>query len=505
MSAIIYCRYSTDRQAEASIEDQLRVCREYAQTRGWTIAGEHTDAGISGAALGNRPGAKAAIDTLRGGDVLLVTDLSRLSRSQDLAPLLTRLRHRGARVIGVQDGYDSESRTARMQAGLSGIMSEEFRAMVADRTRSALELRARRGEATGGKAYGDPEIVREIFGRFAAGETMKAIASDLNRRGVPSPGADWAPRAGTRGRWLVSALHALLHNERYAGRLVWNRSRWIKDPDTGIRKRVERPESEWIVQDIDPLIDAATWARCQARFRSQPGRGGTPRYLLSGLLECALCGSKLIVAGGDQRRYVCSMYHGGGPHACANALSVPRQIAEERILAPVMEQLLSPEAIAEGVRQMREARVQAEHAPVDDRELRELERLVREGVLSREVAGPAIAEARRKAQEQRTARSSQGMPWPTPAAWREAVSRMREILTGRDVDAARECLRELIGTVRCVPAGDHVVAELAARHVVLATGTTGRWNGSGGLQWTQIRLPTSTRRHRPLVKTYHFV
>lgn len=493
MAAIIYCRYSTDRQAEASIEDQLRVCREYAQAHGWAIAGEHTDAGISGAALGNRPGAKSAIAALQRGDVLLLTDLSRLSRSQDLAPLLARLRHRGARVIGVQDGYDSESRTARMQAGLSGIMSEEFRAMVADRTRSALELRARRGEPTGGKAYSNPEIVREIFRRFADGEGMKAIVSDLNRRGVPSPGADWAPRAGNRGRWLVSALHALLHNERYAGRLVWNRSRWIKDPDTGVRKRMERPESEWIVQAIEPLIDAETWARCQARFRTQPGRGGAPRYLLSGLLECAICGSKLIVAGGDQRRYVCSMHHGGGPHACANGLSVPRQIAEERILAPVMEQLLSPDAIAEGVRQMREARVQAEHAPVDDRELRELERLVREGVLSREVAGPAIAEARRKAQEQRTARSAHGMPWPTPAAWREAVTGMREILQGEDVAAARGVLRELIGPVRCTPAGDHVLAEISTRRVMLATGSS-IWIGSGGPQWTHIRLPTSTRR-----------
>src|SRR5690606_15225566 len=132
-------------------------------------------------------------------DVLLVMDLSRLSRSQDLPGMLLRLRHRGVRVIGVQDGFDSESRTARMQAGLSGIMSEEFRTMIADRTRSALEMRATDGRPTGGKAYDDPAIVREIFQRFADGESLRSIANDLNRRGVPSPGAGWKPRARPRG------------------------------------------------------------------------------------------------------------------------------------------------------------------------------------------------------------------------------------------------------------------------------------------------------------------
>ena len=259
MNTIIYARFSTERQSEASIADQFRVCREYAATHGLVIRSEHSDEGISGAALGNRPGVQVALRALQHGDVLLMTDLSRLSRSQDLAPLLSRLRHRGARVIGVQDGYDSNSRTARMQAGLSGIMSEEFRAMVADRTHSALELRARTGQATGGKAYDNEKIVQEIFTRFAAGESMKAIAHDLNRRGIPSPGAEWKPRARPRGNWLVSTVHTMLHNERYIGRQVWNKSQWVKDPDTGKRIRRERPQSEWIVQPCERLIDDAAW------------------------------------------------------------------------------------------------------------------------------------------------------------------------------------------------------------------------------------------------------
>lgn len=495
MRCVIYARYSTDRQTESSIEDQLRVCREFAAARGMTIAGEHIDRGISGAALGNRPGVQAALEQLDAGDVLVVNDLSRLSRSQDLAPLLTRLRHRGARVLGVQDGYDSDARSARMQAGLSGIMSEEFRAMIADRVHCALEQRARDGRATGGKAFGDVELVREIFSRFADGDSMLAIAGDLNRRGIPSPGAKWKERSRPRGKWLLSTIRALLRNELYIGRVIWNRSQWVKDPDTGRRHRRERPRSEWTVRECDPVVDQATWERVQGRFIRRRGKGGVPSYLLSGLLVCGVCGGKLIVVGGSQRRYVCGTRNAGGPYACANGVGVPRLIAEKYILEPVERDLLSPEAEAEGLRQMRAVRAAAESAPAEpDRGLVELERLVREGLLDAEIAAPSLDVARRKAAARRSA-PVEGLPWPTAALWRETVTGITKALTGPDVGAAREILREIIGEVRCVPEGEFLVAELQSRKVLLGTGTgLGIWVGSGGL--LRIHIPTRVRRRR---------
>lgn len=477
MNIRLYGRFSTDQQSESSADDQLLIGREHAARLAWNIVGEYKDEGISGAALGNRPGVQALLRDLRLGEILIVTDLSRLSRSQDLAPMLARLRHRGVRVIGVQDGFDSESRTARMQAGLSGIMSEEFRSMVADRTRSALELRARAGQATGGKAYQNAAIVQEIFSRFADGESMKAIANDLNRRAVPSPGAAWKPRARPRGNWLVSTLHAILHNERYAGRLVWNKSQWVKDPDSGKRMRRERPESEWVVQTCDRMIDDATWKRVQGRFSVRPGRGGAPRWLLSGILECALCSGKMIVMGGEQSRYICGTNHAGGEHACANGSTFPREVAERHILEPVIHDLLSPAAIAEGIRVMREERVSPPKPEPTDREQIELERLVKMGILSAETAAPAIAQARKTAEAKRAAEPLPAMPWPSEKAWRQAVVAIREVLRGDDVVAAREALRHLIGPARCQQAKDgHVLVELTTRQVLLATGTGSRFN-----------------------------
>jgi DNA invertase Pin-like site-specific DNA recombinase len=47
----LYARYSSDNQRDASIADQLRVCRAYAERQSWTICEEYTDHAVSGATL----------------------------------------------------------------------------------------------------------------------------------------------------------------------------------------------------------------------------------------------------------------------------------------------------------------------------------------------------------------------------------------------------------------------------------------------------------------------
>ena len=494
MRAILYARFSTDRQSETSIDDQFRVCRRYAAQHGWPVDAELEDQGISGAALGNRPGAKAALEQLRAGVVLIVNDLTRLARSQELGPIMARVKFRGGRVIGVQDSFDSESRSARMQAGLSGIMSEELRAGISERTWSSHEMRAEAGQSTGGKTYGfapgEAEIVQEIFRRYADGESMRSIACDLNVRGVPSPGASWKRKTRRKdGKWLMSALHAILHNERYIGRVVWNRTTWDRDPDTGRRTRRLNPESEWIVRECEPIVDRDHWERAQARYVPTGGRGGVPSYLLSGLLVCDLCGNKMIVAGGSQRRYVCSSYHHGGAAACSNSLSAPRKLAEERILEPIMQDLLSPARTAEAFKEWRAGIRKPNPAA---REIEELQRLVREGVLSAEIAAPALAEARKRA--------TPPVDLPTLKAWQETVREMRQVLMGEDAPIARDLLKTLLGEIRLRPGDDsrHLVAELTARRVMLPTGT-GIWVGSGGAQL--LHIPTSSRSDRWLQST----
>jgi site-specific DNA recombinase len=511
--AYTYARYSTDKQTEASIADQQRRCHEYAARHGLQIAADFVDEGISGGALGNRPGVQQALAALKPGDVLLVVDLTRISRSQELAPLLDRLRFRGARVVGVLDGFDSNAPQARMQAGLSGLMSDEFRASIRARTHSALEMRAKMKAATGGRAYGydatgqviehEANIVREIFSRFADGDSMKAIASDLNVRGVPSPGAGWK-RVERRadGRWLVSALHAMLHNERYTGRLVWNRSVWVKDPDSGRRSRRERPEAEWIVSDCPRIVAPGTWqaaaARLRARATGERKGHGLRRFLLSGILVCEACGSKLIATGSEShggRRYVCGLHHGGGDAACHVSASARVDVCEQILVNPIREKVLSARAVDFAVEEYRKlyraerARevcgVSTEVAELGA-EIADLEALIAARPARADTLRRAVEELReRQAKAQRAAwRRAQGAAapneWPLESDYRAAVARMAEVLRGQNIEAAQAVVRGFLGEVPCFQRDEYLVARAAFSTVPLVKAAGLSLHGSGG-------------------------
>jgi site-specific DNA recombinase len=377
MRAAIYSRFSTDRQNESSIADQARVCAEYAVRESWQVVERFEDQGISGAALGNRPGVLRLQEGAFAGrfDAVLVTDLSRLSRSQgDLSKMIDRLVARGIRVIGVQDGYDSSRRGHKLQAGLSGIIGEAFREMVKDRTYAALESRAKEGKETGGRAYGyrdgkvdkgEAYIVREIFGRFADGASCRTIAADLNGRRIPSPGSGWNRTVRRASGWMGSGVRVMLRNERYRGVVHWNTSEWRKDPDTGKRKRIVRPRSEWIshVDESLRIISDDLWDRAQRRTRPANNdkrlrAGGKPKYLLSGLLRCGVCDAHYTIT--NAVSYGCSSYHDG--HACSNAIQVRRDRVEEILLGPIRSDLLSPARVAQMAKEMQQyylERVQA--------------------------------------------------------------------------------------------------------------------------------------------------
>jgi site-specific DNA recombinase len=476
MRVYTYARYSTERQTEASIIDQQRRCHQYAVSRGWQVAADFTDEGISGAALGNRPGFHQAMAALQPGDVLLAADLTRLSRSQELAPLLDRLRFRGVRIVGVLDGFDSESPQARMQAGLSGLMSDELRASIRVRTHSALQMRATAGRPTGGKVYGydragqiieaEAIIVREIFERMAAGEPMRKITNDLNARGIPSPGARWS-RSERRhdGRWLISALNAMLQNERYAGRLIWNRSVWVKDPDTGKRVRRERPQSEWTTTECSALVEASTWDKVQVRMRERATGSrhgsGVRRYILSGLLVCEHCGSRFIATGKNGSHYICSTHTQGGEAACPVASCISRSLAEDIVLAPVQRELLAPDAVEHACELIRgwarnesiqiaegaNPEVEAIAAEIADLEALIEARPARTATLRQVIEDLRARQANLQRGARRQAHAKHGAEIPAEQAYRAAVAEMAATLEGGNIEAARVALHSLVGTI----------------------------------------------------------
>ena len=101
MRAVIYARYSSDNQREASIEDQVRICRERLEREGWKMVQVYSDRAMSGSNL-LRPGIQALIEDAMNGrfDVVVAEALDRISRDQaDVAMVYKRMKFADVSIV----------------------------------------------------------------------------------------------------------------------------------------------------------------------------------------------------------------------------------------------------------------------------------------------------------------------------------------------------------------------------------------------------------------------
>lgn len=367
----IYARFSSDRQSETSIDDQVRRCRAEIDKRGGRLVETYADYAISGASARNRPALRALLEDAQAEriDAVIAEGLDRLSRDQeDVAGLWKRLRFAGVKLITLSEGDVDE-----LHVGLRGTVNALYLRDLADKTRRGLEGRVLAGRSGGGRCYGydvmddlgpdglrengvrrinedEAAIVRRIFAEYVVGTPPRAIAAALNTAGVPAPrGGAWNASTinGNRAR-----RNGILHNELYVGRLVWNHQRFIKDPETGRRVARPNPPEQWITTELPELriFDDATWSRAQALkaglARHRPHDRRRARRLLSGLLVCGACGGPYTILG--RARYGCARHREQG--TCDNGRSISASRLEGRVLSGIKEHLLAPELVAEYVR-----------------------------------------------------------------------------------------------------------------------------------------------------------
>ncbi|WGR56610.1 recombinase family protein [Paracoccus versutus] len=378
MKVAIYARYSSDLQREASIADQFRMCRLRADKEGWTVVEEYSDHSISGSSMIQRPGLQALVmDSARGRfDMVLAEALDRISRDQeDIAGIYKRMRYADVKMFTLSEGEISE-----LHVGLKGTMNALFLKDLADKTRRGQRGRIEAGKSGGGNAYGydvvkkldgngepirgdrtinavQAEVIRRIFRDYAAGKSAKRIAVDLNQEGIPAPsGGDWGFSTinGNQKRG-----NGILNNEMYVGKLVWNRQRFIKDPDTGKRQARPNPESEWVIQDAPELriVEDDLWNAVKERQKTvkhERRDDGTeaenhfrdrrrPKYLLSGLTKCGCCGGGYSMI--SSQLVGCSTRRNKG--TCQNNVNIRRDALEARVLNALRHNLMQPELFKE--------------------------------------------------------------------------------------------------------------------------------------------------------------
>ncbi len=151
-----YARYSSDLQSPLSIEDQLRICREYARSHGFVFLEDHVyvDEALSGVGA-DRPGLgrlmDAALSPSRPFDVILLDDSSRLARNtKDALSIFERLNFAGIRLIAVSQGIDSDNEQAQVLVTVHGMVDSLYVKELAKKTHRGLEGLVLRGQhATG--------------------------------------------------------------------------------------------------------------------------------------------------------------------------------------------------------------------------------------------------------------------------------------------------------------------------------------------------------------------
>ena len=501
MKVALYARYSSDNQRDASIADQIRICRAFAEREGWKIGDEFHDHAISGATL-LRPGFQALMRRAleREFDIVLAESLDRFSRDQeDTAGLFKRLTFLGVRIVTLAEGE-----ITHLHVGFKGTMNALFLKDLADKTRRGLRGRVEGGKSGGGLSYGyrvvrslsgtelttgereieraEAAVVERVFREFVGGASHKQIAKRLNREGIKGPfGALWNPSTiyGNAARGT-----GILNNELYVGRLVWNRLRYIKNPDTGRRVSRLNPQSEWITKQVPELriISDDLWATAKRRQEATRRvlatstsivRARRPRYLFSGLTKCGVCGSGFVLK--SRNRLSCFGTHDTG--VCSNRLTIRRDEVESRVLHALQEKLLRrdlfEEFCQEFTREMNRLRMAARAGvTAAEQELGRVEaqiakliQALKDGVPASLVKDELIAlEAKRADLRGRLERATEPPPLLHPNMadlYRQKVAQLAEALAHEESRVgAAEALRGLIDGITLTPDGGELRIEL---------------------------------------------
>lgn len=361
----IYARISQDRTGEElGVKRQLLDCRAEAERRGWHVAEEYVDDDVSAYSGKKRPAYERMLLDLAEGrrDGVIVWHMDRLHRRPiELERFVDTCTRAGVRdVVTLSGDIDLAKGDGLLMARLlSAVAANESDAKRRRGQRKALEIAQSGSPHMGGprpfgfqlnKTIHEPAeaaVIRDLAARALAGETLISMATWLQASDIPT--------VGGKG-WRTNTLRTLLTNPRYWGMRVHQGQ--VLGPAAW--EPIIAPEQGERLQRL--LLDPARRTNRSAR-----------RYLLTGLLLCGICGTKLNSAPrGETRRYGCKK--GPDSKGCGGIFIYAERL-EEFIAEAVLHRLDSPamhEALSDGGADQDEARTLADAIQEDTNLMRDL-------------------------------------------------------------------------------------------------------------------------------------
>ena len=365
--AVIYARYSSDNQRDASIDQQVKACEKYAAEQDLQILRVYDDRALTGK-TDKRPSFLRMIkDSARGEfSYVIVYALDRFSRNKyDSAIYKQKLKENGVRVLSAMEHITDDPTGALMESILEGFaqyysdeLSQKIHRGLNDNAEKAIvngsiPLGFRRGKDGHAEIVPEEaEIVREVFKRVAAGEQLIRIIEDMNRRGVKTKHGK---------EWNRSTFNRMLSNERYIGVYLYK------------EHRIEGGFPEIIDKELFDSVQMKIATKKNARGSQKRRRANADTYLLTGKLYCGHCESPMVGTAGTSKSgkmmYYYTCVRKKNERTCSKK-NVRRERIEREITAQV-RMLLEDDELLEW---MADKAIEYLESSLDSEELNELKR-----------------------------------------------------------------------------------------------------------------------------------
>lgn len=265
-----YIRVSTDRyDQQNSFENQRRACllllKQHPEYR---LVKIFQDEGISGTQAKKRPGFMDMIRAAEQGllDLIITKSLSRWSRNTLESLLFVRkLQELGCDLVFERENIDTRQQFSEFLLTLYSAFSQEESRSISENTKIGIRMNFKLGKVRWCPLYGyrrgyvvdeaQAAVVREIFARYEAGESLGEIRDRLKKRGIPTP---------RQGQWRACQLQQMLRNCKYAGDLLLQKY-YTKDH---LAHRAVRNDGSlvpmWHLKDHhEPLVSREQFQRVQ--------------------------------------------------------------------------------------------------------------------------------------------------------------------------------------------------------------------------------------------------
>lgn len=289
--AVIYARYSSDKQTEQSIEGQIRYCTDYAKRCGYKIVGSYIDRAASGTS-DRRPQFQNMIEDSKKKQFqyIIVWKLDRFSRNRyDSAIYKTKLKKCGVKVISATESLGEGDEAILLEAMLEA-MAEVYSRQISQNASRGMRESAIKGQTTGGNIplgykienkylvvdERKADIVRFIFNEYASGKSQTEICKECNEKGYVTKNGK---------QFYTNALSSILKNKMYIG-------------DYNFKGEIER--------NCPVIVDKETFNKCQERLERNKRIRGQKKteeveFLLTGKLFCGMCGTTMVGDSGTSR------------------------------------------------------------------------------------------------------------------------------------------------------------------------------------------------------------